>query len=124
MSIRYLSPIAGMHKATFSSLVVLPRCKCEDAPAYPDKAHICMSHIERSNLNLAMHLHRFTRLANAFSKKLDKSKAVVAACVGWCNLCRVHQTLQVTPTIEAGITDHIWSIVELLTSISVLQAEA
>jgi hypothetical protein len=60
-----------------------------------------------------MHLRRFTRLVNAFSKKLENLKAAVALYVAWHNLCRVHMTLRVTPAMEAGITDHVWSVSEL-----------
>jgi transposase-like protein/IS1 family transposase len=80
----------------------------------PDEAHICTSHVERSNLNFRMHLRRFTRLVNGFSKKLANLKAAVALYVAWYNLCRVHQTLRVTPAMEAGIADHIWSLRDLL----------
>lgn len=80
----------------------------------PDEAHICTSHVERSNLNFRMHLRRFTRLVNAFSKKLDNLKAAVALYVGWYNFVRVHRTLRVTPAMEAGLTDHIWSVEEIL----------
>jgi IS1 family transposase len=80
----------------------------------PDEAHICTSHVERSNLNFRMHLRRFTRLVNAFSKKLENLKAAVALYVAWYNFCRMHQTLRVTPAMEAAVTDHIWGITELL----------
>jgi hypothetical protein len=53
-------------------------------------------------------------LTNGFSKKLDNLKAAVSVFVMWYNFCRVHQTLRVTPAMEAGITDHIWSVAELL----------
>lgn len=61
-----------------------------------------------------MQLRRFTRLTNAFSKKLANLKAAVAVFVAWYNFCRVHQTLRVTPAMEAGLTDHVWSVPELL----------
>jgi hypothetical protein len=80
----------------------------------PDLDHVCTSHVERSNLNFRMHLRRFTRLVNAFSKKLDNLKAAVPLYVAWHNLCRIHQTLRVTPGMEAGVSDHIWSVAELL----------
>jgi IS1 family transposase/transposase-like protein len=82
----------------------------------PDPAHISTSHVERSNLSLRMYLRRFTRLTNAFSKKLDNLKAAVALYVAWYNFCRVHQTLRVTPAMQAGISDHIWSVQELTCS--------
>lgn len=60
-----------------------------------------------------MHLRRFTRLTHAFSKKLDNLKAAVTLYFAWYNFCRVHQTLRVTPAMEAGITDHVWEMGEL-----------
>jgi IS1 family transposase/transposase-like protein len=79
----------------------------------PDPAHISTSHIERQNLTMRMQLRRFTRLTNAFSKKLDNLKAAVTLYFAWYNFCRTHQTLRVTPAMEAGLTDHVWSIAEL-----------
>ena len=80
----------------------------------PDFARISTSHIERANLTLRMQMRRFTRLTNGFSKKLDNLKAAVAVFMAWYNFCRVHQTLRVTPAMEAGLTDHVWSIRELV----------
>jgi IS1 family transposase/transposase-like protein len=80
----------------------------------PDPEHISTSYVERSNLSLRMHLRRFTRLTNAFSKKLDNLKAAVCLWFAFYNFCRVHQTLRVTPAMEAGLTDHVWSVAELL----------
>ena len=61
-----------------------------------------------------MSLRRFARLTNAFSRKLDNLKAAVALDFAWYNLGRIHATLRVTPAMEAGITDHVWSLAELL----------
>jgi hypothetical protein len=61
-----------------------------------------------------MHLRRFTRLTNAFSKKLDNLKAAVSLYMAFYNFVRVHQTLRVTPAMQAGLTDHIWTMQELL----------
>ena len=63
-----------------------------------------------------MQLRRFTRLTNGFSKKLTNLKAMVDVFFVWYNFCRVHQTLRMTPAMEAGWADHIWSIQELLTT--------
>ena len=79
----------------------------------PDERRISTSHIERANLTVRMHLRRFTRLTNGFSKKLENLKAAVAIFMAWYNFCRVHQTLRVTPAMEAGLTDHVWTIGEL-----------
>lgn len=81
----------------------------------PDERFISTSHVERQNLTLRMHLRRFTRLTNGFSKKLSHLKAAVALYMAWYNFCRVHQTLRVTPAMEAGIASHVWEIGELLT---------
>jgi IS1 family transposase len=80
----------------------------------PDPDHISTSFVERQNLTMRMQLRRFTRLTNAFSKKLSHLKAAVSLHFGWYNFCRVHGTLRVTPAMEARLTDHIWSISELL----------
>jgi transposase-like protein/IS1 family transposase len=80
----------------------------------PDWAHISTSHIERANLSVRMHIRRFARKTNAISKKLSMLKAAVALFVIWYDFCRVHQTLRVTPAMEAGITDRVWSLAELL----------
>jgi transposase-like protein/IS1 family transposase len=79
-----------------------------------DEAHICTSHAERHNLSIRMATRRFTRLTNGFSKKLENLKAAVALYMAWYNFCRIHQTLRVTPAMEAGITDHVWAVPELL----------
>jgi hypothetical protein len=81
----------------------------------PKMEKISTSHIERANLTVRMHLRRFTRLTNGFSKKLVNLKAAVAVFFAWYNFCRVHQTLRVTPAMEAGLTDHVWTVRELLT---------
>jgi len=80
----------------------------------PDPKHISTSFVERSNLSLRMHLRRYTRLTNAFSKNLDNLKAAVTLYVAYYNFCRVHQTLRVTPAMEAGIASEIWSLDRLL----------
>jgi transposase-like protein/IS1 family transposase len=80
----------------------------------PKMERISTSHIERANLTIRMQLRRFTRLTNGFSKKLANLKAAVAVFVAWYNFCRVHQTLRVTPAMEAGLTDHVWTFDELL----------
>jgi hypothetical protein len=63
-----------------------------------------------------MHLRRFTRLTNAFSKKIDNMRAAVTLYIAFYNFCRVHQTLKATPAQAAGLTDHVWPIAELLSA--------
>jgi transposase-like protein/IS1 family transposase len=80
----------------------------------PDYERICTSHIERQNLTMRMQIRRLTRLTNAFSKKWENLKAAIGLHFAYYNFCRVHSSLRVTPAMEAGITDHVWTITELL----------
>jgi IS1 family transposase len=77
-------------------------------------SEISTSYAERGNLSLRMACRRFTRLTNGFSKRLENHVAAVALYVAHYNFCRVHETLRTTPAIALGITDHIWSIGELI----------
>jgi IS1 family transposase len=80
----------------------------------PDSEHISTSYVERQNLSMRMGMRRFTRLTNGFSKKVENHAYHVALYYMHYNFCRVHQTLRVTPAMEAGLTDHIWTIEEML----------
>jgi len=80
----------------------------------PDPDHISTSYVERQNLTMRMAMRRFTRLTNAFSKKLANLKAALALHFAHYNFIRVHRSLRVTPGMEAGITDHVWTWDELL----------
>jgi len=80
----------------------------------PDPRHVSTSFIERQNLTARMSMRRFTRLTNGFSKKLENHRHSVALHYAYYNFCRVHQTLRVTPAMEARLTDHVWSVEEFL----------
>jgi IS1 family transposase len=80
----------------------------------PDPKHISTSFIERQNLTMRMSMRRFTRLTNAFSKKMDNHVAAIALHCMYYNFVRIHQTLRVTPAMAAGITDHVWDLGELI----------
>jgi hypothetical protein len=80
----------------------------------PDPRHISTSYVERQNLTMRMHMRRFTRLTNGFSKKWQNHADAVALHFMHYNFCRLHQTLRVTPAMEAGLADHVWSIEELI----------
>jgi transposase-like protein/IS1 family transposase len=80
----------------------------------PVHHRICTSHIERANLGVRTSMRRMTRLTNGFSRKWENLKAAYALYFAHYNFCRVHGTLRVTPAMETGITDHIWSLSELL----------
>jgi IS1 family transposase len=77
-------------------------------------SHIRTSYIERQNLTLRMAQRRFTRLTNAFSKKLENHCVAVALYVAHYNFCRVHESLRITPAMQLGVTDHVWTIGELV----------
>jgi hypothetical protein len=79
----------------------------------PDPKHVSTSFVERQNLSMRMSIRRFTRLTNAFSKKIENHAAAVAIWFTYYNFCRVHSTLRVTPAMEAGISDHVWTIEEM-----------
>ena len=81
----------------------------------PDPKHISTSYVERQNLTMRMSMRRFTRLTNAFSKKVYNLSAAVALYFMHYNFCRIHQSLRVTPAIEAGLTDHVWTVEKLVT---------
>jgi IS1 family transposase len=89
-------------------------CKVEKISGDPDPKHISTSYVERQNLTMRMSMRRFTRLTNAFSKKVENHAAAVALYFMWYNFGRVHQTLRVTPAMEAGVGDHVWTVAEIV----------
>lgn len=89
-------------------------CDMKVVSGNPDPKHVSTSFVERQNLSMRMSIRRFTRLTNAFSKKVENHAAAVALWFTYYNFCRVHQTLRVTPAMEAGLTDHVWSLEELV----------
>lgn len=80
----------------------------------PDPRHISTSYVERQNLTMRMGMRRFTRLTNAFSRKVENLMHAVALHFMYYNFCRIHQSLRVTPAMEAGLTDHVWGIAEII----------
>ena len=85
----------------------------------PDFRQISTSFVERQNLTIRMQLRRFTRLTNAFSKKLSHLKAALALHFCWYNFVRVHQSLRVSPAMESKLTDHVWTIREMLVKVGI-----
>jgi IS1 family transposase len=81
---------------------------------YPDKSQISTSYIERQNLTMRMSMRRFTRLTNAFSKKVENLTAAVSLHFMYYNFVRVHSTIGMTPAQAAGVTDHPWTLAELI----------
>jgi IS1 family transposase len=80
----------------------------------PDSRHISTSFVKRQNLTMRMQMRRFTRLTNGFSKKLENHQHAVALYFMYYNFCRIHQTLCVTPAMEAKVSDHVWGIEEIV----------
>ena len=76
--------------------------------------HVSTSYVERANLTMRMKMRRFTRLTNAFSKKIENHVAAIAMHFMHYNFARIHQTLRVTPAMAAGVTDHVWEIGEIV----------
>ena len=80
----------------------------------PDPKAVSTSHVERQNLTMRMHMRRFTRLTNAFSKKFENHMHMVALYTVWYNFIRIHKTLRVTPAMEAGLSDTVWDMEDLV----------
>jgi IS1 family transposase len=80
----------------------------------PDIRHISTSYVERQNLTMRMQMRRFTRLTNGFSKKVENHAYHVALHYMHYNFCRIHKSLRVTPAMEAGISDHVWTVQEII----------
>ena len=79
----------------------------------PEIDHISTSYIERQNLTMRMHMRRFTRLSNAFSKKVENHMHAISLHYMYYNFARIHKTLRVTPAMEAGTSDHVWEMEEI-----------
>ena len=80
----------------------------------PDKAHVSTSYVERQNLTMRMSMRRFTRLTNAFSKKVENLAHAVSLHYMHYNFVRIHKTLRVTPAMAAGVTDRLWSVQDIV----------
>jgi IS1 family transposase len=100
-------------EATYSPAKVMS-CSAVPISGDPDPDHISTSYVERSNLTMRMSMRRFARLTNAFSKKVENHIAAISLYFMFYNFCRIHQTLRVTPAMEAGISDHVWSVEEVV----------
>lgn len=83
----------------------------------PRPMAVSTSHVERQNLTMRMQMRRFHRLTNAFSKKLEHLKSAIALHFAWYNFVRVHQTLRTTPAMAANLTDHLWTLEDLLAAL-------
>jgi hypothetical protein len=91
-------------------------CKTQEVTGAPDPKHMSTSYVEFQNLTMRMSMRRFTRLTNGFSNTLENHAATVALYFMYYNFARELWTLRLTPAMEAGIADHVWSIEELSAS--------
>jgi IS1 transposase len=80
----------------------------------PDSAHVSTSYVERQNLTMRMHMRRFTRLTNGFSKKVEAHADMVALYTVWYNFVRIHKTLRTSPAMAAGISKTLWSMEDVV----------
>jgi hypothetical protein len=89
-------------------------CQKKTITGTPNAKHISTSYVERQNLTMRMHMRRFTRLTNAFSKKLENHVAAISLHFMYYNFVRIHQTLKVTPAMQAGVTDKLWEVADIV----------
>ena len=88
----------------------------------PDMKHVSTSYVERSNLTMRMHMRRFTRLTNAFSKKVENHAHAVALFTTYYNFVRIHKTLRVTPAMAAGVSDRLWDVSDIVALVEAREA--
>jgi IS1 family transposase len=89
-------------------------CDLKVVSGDPDPKHVSTSYVERHNLSMRMGMRRFTRLTNGFSKKIQNHAAMVAIYAVHYNFARIHKTLRITPSMAAGLSDHVWSLEEIV----------
>ncbi len=109
---------ASLENETRYSPATCIGCEMKVVSGKPDPKHVSTSYVERQNLTMRMHMRRFTRLTNGFSKKLDNHAYAVALHFMYCNFVRIHTTLRVTPAMESGLSNHAWDLSELVALLS------
>jgi hypothetical protein len=90
----------------------------------PDPAHISTSYVERHNLTLRMHMRRFTRLTNGFSKKVENHAHSMALFTTYYNFVRIHKTLRITPAMAAGVSDRLWDVSDIVALVDAAETPA
>lgn len=101
----------------------LTRVEYKPVMGSPDPSRISTSFVERQNLTMRMHMRRFTRLTNAFSKKLENHVNAISLHFAYYNFVRVHKTLRVTPAMAAGVTDRLWEMADLVAVVEAAEAK-
>jgi IS1 family transposase len=89
-------------------------CETRIVEGNPDPEHISTSYVERHNLTMRMHMRRYTRLTNAFSKKLENHAHAVALFMVYYNFCKLHKAHRLTPAMAAGVTDRLWEVADIV----------
>ena len=89
-------------------------CLSKAVTGNPDPKHVSTSYVERANLTMRMHMRRFTRLTNGFSKKIENHIHMVALYAVFYNFIKIHKTLRVTPAMAAGLTDRVWDMADIV----------
>ena len=112
MLVKVYGPDPGAEKRYSPAVCIATRQ--EALIGNPEQKHVSTSFVERQNLTMRMGMRRFTRLTNGFSKKIENQEAAIALHFMHYNFCRIHQTLRVTPAMQAGLSDHAWEISELI----------
>lgn len=97
--------------------------KKKEITGNPDEAHISTSFVERQNLTMRMHMRRFTRLTNGFSKKVENHACAVALHSMYYNFVRLHKTLKVSPAMAAGVTDRLWEMTDIVDVLDAFEAK-
>ena len=108
-------------KGRYSPAVCLG-AKKERIEGKPDPAHVSTSCVERSNLTMRMHMRRFTRLTNAFSKKVENHACAVALHMMYYNFVRIHSKLRMTPAMAAGVSDRLWEVADIAALVEAAEA--
>jgi len=89
-------------------------CTRKEISGKPDSKHVSTSYVERQNLTMRMHNRRFTRLTNAFSKRIDHHVAAISLHFMYCNFVKIHGTIRMTPAMAAGVTDRLWDMSDIV----------
>ena len=97
-------------------------CLSKAVTGNPDPKHVSTSYVERANLTMRMHMRRFTRLTNGFSKKVENHIHMVALYAVFYNFTKIHKTLRVTPAMAAGLTDRVWNMEEIVRLLEEVEA--
>ncbi len=109
-------------KGRYSPAVCLG-AKKERIEGKPDPAHVSTSYVERNNLTMRMHMRRFTRLTNAFSKKVENHANAVALHMMYYNFVRVHSKLRMSPAMAAGVADRLWEVADIVALVEAEEAK-